>query len=111
MDLRTTEQTMSEELLASRMTLDGNLGFSFAIGSNLDLDLTGEIFAGEPFLVKEHADMFDLLVEIGAFKSKSDARKNWKKSDQNIEDGLSTFLVGSKKIPLFIWKKPAGFEE
>ena len=116
MDLRTLENRLNEEYSASFQCLNGNPGFSFVIipeflDSNRAteiqpiLDIIPEIMNNESFVQLNKADIYDILVEMKVFKSKSDARKNWKKSD-SIEDGLSTFLVGGKKIPLFIYKLP-----
>lgn len=48
-------------------------------------------------------DMFDILVGIGVFKSKSEARKNWRGSEQAIPPGFNSFVVGKLKHKLFIW--------
>jgi hypothetical protein len=69
----------------------------------------GEKIDREGFKIRHNVDMFDLLVEMKTFKSRSDARKNWTKSDQFIEEGISSFLVGKMNKPLYIWKPPAEF--
>ena len=48
------------------------------------------------------ATMVDLLVRIGAFPSKGQARKNWKGSI-TIPDGFSEFFIGKKRRHLTIW--------
>jgi hypothetical protein len=48
-------------------------------------------------------DMFDLLLILGAFNSKSQARKSWTKTGKEIPLGWSEFWVGSKKRQLCIW--------
>lgn len=48
-------------------------------------------------------DMFELLVRLGAFKSKGQARKSWDKSGKEIPEGWSEFFVGKKKRHLCIW--------
>ncbi len=48
-------------------------------------------------------DMFDLLVLLGAFPSRSQARKNWK-GTQAIPEGWSEFFVGKKKRHLCCWR-------
>lgn len=50
----------------------------------------------------KQTDMFDLLVRLGAFKSKSQARKNWQHG-KDIPNGWSEFFVGKKKRHLSIW--------
>lgn len=50
----------------------------------------------------EPADMFTILTELGIFESKSQARKNWKKSGQDIPNGWSEFNF-SKARTLYIW--------
>jgi len=46
--------------------------------------------------------IFDFLVIIGAFKSKSQAKKNWKGGP--IQDGWNEWFIGKKKRHLCIWK-------
>lgn len=48
-------------------------------------------------------DMFDILVGIGVFKSKSEARKNWRGTGQQIPEGFNSFTVGKLKNRIFIW--------
>ena len=55
----------------------------------------------EAFLPEE-VDIFDLLVKLGAFPSKSQARKSWKGLDK-IPDGWSMFWVGKFRRILCIW--------
>ena len=106
MNLRTIEKTIEEELLASNFSLaNSNVEFNFAINCDSNKEFAHELL-GTNIVFKNNIDMFDILVEMKVFKSKSDARKNWKKSDAIIEEGLSTFLVGKKNIPLFIWNCP-----
>ena len=45
--------------------------------------------------------IFDLLLILGAFKSKSQARKNWKHGD--IQPGWNEWFVGKKKRHLCTW--------
>ena len=47
-------------------------------------------------------DIFDCLVWLGAFKSKSQARKNWK-GPTSIPDGWFECFVGKRKRHLCIW--------
>ena len=50
----------------------------------------------------KNISIFDLLVELGAFISKGQARKNWK-GPSKIPDGWSEFIVGKLKRKLCIW--------
>lgn len=63
----------------------------------------------EAFLPNE-IDIFDLLVKLEAFPSKSQARKNWKGSKQ-IPDGWSHFVVGKLKRDLCIWNPTEKIKE
>lgn len=52
-------------------------------------------------------DIYDILVKYGLFKSKGDAKKNWKKSSQEIPEGLNSFeRLGKLRLNLHIWKPP-----
>ena len=53
-------------------------------------------------------DMYDLLVLIEAFNSKSQARKNWKLTGKDIPEGWSEFFIGKQKRHLCIWN-PTNF--
>lgn len=57
---------------------------------NLVGDEQALFFHGEP-VQQFHwpLDMFDLLVFMGAFKSKSEARKNWKQTGAQIPKGFT----------------------
>lgn len=57
----------------------------------------------DPKRLPESATMFDVLVAAGIFKSKGDARKNWK-GDSAIPSGLSSFEVGKMKKEIWILK-------
>jgi hypothetical protein len=46
--------------------------------------------------------MFDLLVKLGSFKSKGQARKNWR-FGKDIPSGWSEFKIGKLKRHLSIW--------
>lgn len=48
-------------------------------------------------------DMLDLLVILGAFPSRSQARKNWKLTGAEIPTGWSMFFVGKHRRCLAIW--------
>jgi hypothetical protein len=55
-------------------------------------------------------DMFDLLVLIGAFSSKGQARKNWNKTGVGIPSGWSDWWVGKLRRRLCIWN-PSEWKE
>lgn len=55
--------------------------------------------------VSEGYDMYDVLVEFGLFASRSDARKNWTRTGQEIPNGFSDFEgIGKRNNRLTIWK-------
>ena len=108
MDLRTQSEQLKEALEVKSNINEGHNFIIRSQNSTLDFDdLIPQIFGDTTTIAEKfNVDMFDILVEIGAFKSKSDAKNNWKKSDKNIDDGCSAWIVGKKRIPLFIWKVP-----
>lgn len=58
----------------------------------------------EVVVVPASTDMFDLLVLLGAFGSKSQARKVWKKTGREIPPGFSHFTrIGKHRRELAIW--------
>jgi hypothetical protein len=57
----------------------------------------------DPVRLPETATMFDVLVAAKIFKSKSDARKNWKGS-VDIPFGLNRFEVGKMKVEIYTLK-------
>jgi hypothetical protein len=59
---------------------------------------------GKVFRLTTENDMFDVLVLAGIFKSKSDAKRNWKKTGKEIPAGFSDFIgVGKLRHSIFIW--------
>lgn len=52
---------------------------------------------GAPF------DMFDLLVVLGVFPSKGQARKNWKATGKDFPPGFNHFVIGKMKHKVWIW--------
>jgi hypothetical protein len=49
-------------------------------------------------------DMYDLLVILGMFKNKSQARKNWKKTGRDIPTGWTELTrLGKHRRELHIW--------
>ena len=102
MDLRAEEKELVEALVVANSS---EKGFNFLIGDLLPGDLLQSVFGGESFCVQPvEFDMFDILVEIGVFKSRGECKRNWKKSDQFIENGCHSFLVFKRDLPLFIFK-------
>lgn len=40
-------------------------------------------------ILPESTTMFDILIQYGFFKSRSDVRKNWNKTDMEVPDGFT----------------------
>lgn len=58
----------------------------------------------EIIFVNEPIDMYDILVQAGIFKSKSDAKKNWKRTGREIPKGFSDFQkIGKLNNRITIW--------
>lgn len=57
-------------------------------------------------LISPNVDMYDVLVACGLFKSKGEAKKNWKKSGKEIPNGITEFsnLGKHRMISILIWK-------
>ena len=56
--------------------------------------------------INAESDMYDVLVGAGIFKSKSDARRNWKKTGADIPTGHTLIRgIGKMKKRLCIWKE------
>ena len=56
----------------------------------------------------EDKDMFDLLIILGVFKSRGQARQNWKKTGREIPTGWSQFTgLGRFRKELCIWNPGA----
>ena len=59
-------------------------------------------FDGEPVeFVDPGANMIDIVVSIGLFPSRGQARKNWK-HETEIPEGFSQFVVGKLKNKITI---------
>jgi len=58
----------------------------------------------------DEVDIFDLLIKIGAFPSKGQARKNWN-GPKVIPNGWSHFVVGKLRRDLCIWNPTEKLEE
>ena len=55
-------------------------------------------------MFRENVDMFDLLVEVGLFRSKGEARKNWKRTGKDIPEGFTDITnIGKLHKRLTIW--------
>jgi hypothetical protein len=58
----------------------------------------------EVFFMPQETDMYDLLVKLGAFPSKSQARRVWTKTGKDIPAGFSHFeRIGKLRRVLTIW--------
>ena len=68
-------------------------------------NLIETLFDGESFIpVTTGADMFDILVMAGLFRSKSEARKNWKRTGKDVPEGFTDIeRIGKLKHRLTIW--------
>ncbi|MDE2425664.1 MAG: hypothetical protein KGO96_07140 [Elusimicrobia bacterium] len=65
----------------------------------------------EPIVfVKHNTSMIDLLVELGLFPSKGQARKNWW-GPVELPDGWFQFSFGKRKIDIAIWNPQSKLEE
>jgi hypothetical protein len=64
-----------------------------------------ELFEDEPVtIVSCDTDMYDLLVKLGIFCSRSEARKNWTRTGKEIPFGYNEFKdIGKQKKALYIW--------
>jgi hypothetical protein len=56
----------------------------------------------EVLVISPDVSIFDLLITLGSFTSKSQARKNWKHG-REIPLGWSEFWIGKVKRQLCIW--------
>lgn len=49
-------------------------------------------------------DMFDILVRAQCFKSKGEARRNWKRTGKEVPQGFSDFTgIGKFRTRITIW--------
>lgn len=54
--------------------------------------------------IESHQDMFDILVDTGLFKSRSEARKNWTKTTKEIPQGFTLLeKLGKRHLTIAIW--------
>jgi hypothetical protein len=89
-------------------TYQALFGLNFVVKNEFfdnEKDLLPHLFGDEAVIeVPTTTDMFDLLVLLGAFVSKSEARKNWKKSDREIPLGFNEFAgIGKARRALCVW--------
>lgn len=80
--------------------------FNFVIDNgNVDEQLVDALFNSEDtMLLPDTNDMFDILVMTGMFRSKSEARKNWKRTGKDIPEGFTDLeRIGKLKHRLTIW--------
>jgi hypothetical protein len=70
-----------------------------------EIDLLQHIFGDEEATrVSQDKDIYDCLVMIGAFKSKSEARKNWTRTGKNFESGYNEYTgIGKKRLAMYVW--------
>ena len=55
--------------------------------------------------VDEKYDMYDILLLAGLFKTRSHAKRDWKRTGKEVPDGFSDFTrIGKKLGKLTIWK-------
>uniref|UniRef100_A0A6M3IKU5 Uncharacterized protein n=1 Tax=viral metagenome TaxID=1070528 RepID=A0A6M3IKU5_9ZZZZ len=67
-------------------------------------DLIPHLFCNEVYEILEDIDMYDILVIAGIFKSKGDARKNWKRTKKEISKGYSEYKdIGKLHNQIFIF--------
>lgn len=79
---------------------------------NQDLipNLFGEEFEGQvrtdPIIfVSKEADMYDILLLTGIFTTRSNAKRDWKRTGKEIPKGFSYFQkIGKRNARLVIWK-------
>mgnify|MGYP003345196064 CR=1 FL=1 len=101
MDFRTLSERLAEEMEASS-NKDNFVNF---IVGGFDPEIASMVFQGEAFTtLASESDMFDILILSGVFKSKSQAKQNWTKTDKEIEHGLCSFVVGKKKMSISVFK-------
>jgi len=67
--------------------------FNFIVSNGNQKIEDEELFFGieKVSYISDIYNMSDVLVDCGVFKSKSQARKNWKKSGMRIPEGFSEF--------------------
>ena len=74
------------------------------------IDLIDTLFDGDDVHIIKQLDMFDILVMTGLFRSKSEARKNWKRTGKDIPEGFTDIKnIGKLHHRLTIWN-PVGAE-
>ena len=67
-------------------------------------DLIPRLFDNEDYKLLENVDMYDILKIAGIFSSKGEARKNWKRTKQEIPKGYSEFRdIGKLHNQIFIF--------
>ena len=82
--------------------------FNFVIENEnfkVNKDLVDTLFDGEDVqIISSVFDMFDILVITELFRSKSEARKNWKRTEKDIPEGFTDIKnIGKLHHRLTIW--------
>lgn len=89
--------------------------FNFVIlNDNFNPDLISTLFNDEDIqsITNTSLDMFDILVMTGLFRSKSEARKNWKRTGKNIPEGFTDIKnIGKLHHRLTIWNPIGGHDD
>ena len=88
--------------------------FNFVIDNkNFDEHLLEAIFESEDVqFISAENDMFDILVMCDLFRSKSEARKNWKRTGKDIPEGFTDIKnIGKLHHRLTIWNPIGGSDD
>ena len=109
-DLRTNAERLSDWLLPETETT-----FNVAIfncigsrGSDLEdakiAEWVLEVPISQMICLLTGSDIYDVLVALKLCPSKAQAKSVWKKSTREVEEGLTTWSFGKKKVKFHIWK-------
>lgn len=68
-------------------------------------DLLSKLLDEPIVYLSSRSDMYDVLVHAKCFSSKSQARKEWKRTGKEIPDGFTDLLkIGKLNTRITIWK-------
>jgi hypothetical protein len=74
-------------------------------GEPLEYTVICEMFGAEKIEITEDEDMYDLLIRLGVFDSRSQAQKNWTRTGAEIPYGFNDFEnIGKFNKRLTIWR-------